>query len=49
MESRFEVIGKTVYNIVTFSDGTEWRIKVRDCNNIEQAKAVANYYKVRKE
>ncbi len=41
--------GKTVYQVITFSDGIQKKFKIRDCNTPEQAEAVANYFNVRSE
>ena len=48
MEIKFAVENKTVYEYITYYNGTQTKIKVRECNTPEEAKAVANYYKVRK-
>ena len=49
MNIKYEVDGKTVYEVTTYTDGTVQRIKVRECNNEAEAAAVANYYRIRKE
>lgn len=48
MEVKFAVENKTVYECITYYNGAQRKIKVRECNTPEEAKAVANYYTVRK-
>ena len=48
MNIKYEVDGKTVYEVTTYTDGTVQHIKVRECNNEAEAAAVANYYRIRK-
>ena len=49
MEVNFIAIGTAVWEIKRFRNGMIQQIKIRDCNTKEQAKAVANYYSIRKE
>ncbi len=46
---RVEMIteGRTVYELVTYYDGTSRKIKVRECRTEAEAKAVANYLTIR--
>jgi hypothetical protein len=39
--------GKTVYQLIEMMDHTK-KIKVRTCNTETEAKALVNYYKVRR-
>lgn len=49
MKIEFFVEGKTVYERSIYRDGTTQIIKIRECNTEQEAQAVANYYRVRRE
>ena len=49
MEVKFTHVGKAVWEITRYSNGMIRQRKVLECNTVEQAKAVANYYNIRKE
>lgn len=50
MKVRFEVEGRTVYQILEFAHDPKIRkTKIRTCNNAAEAQAVAQYYRVRPE
>ena len=48
MSVEFVHEGRTVYEIMTIC-GKVRKIKIRECNTEEEARAVANYFRVRRE